>query len=471
MSCKLGLAIGKSFAELTGTLASKDSGGGARVEPEPFVRTRWYLPKKNLADGLKEALRALPPEVKDGTLWVASHSVDRILERRQGKPPAVLVTTGFESWLPLSQPVISARFSRSATRESLPIEHDMVFGITERTKPDGTILTPVGREELEFIAAKLELLKIKDVAITLLNANSNAENENTVAAFLRDKGFRTNQSHLHRNENVVDRWRRTIEASFAEAAISEERDLIQEAIKAIGDERGGTWELFSWSPDGPRPWIEFAAGTARGGLDAALANSATHLKSTAVLHCGLDGLTLFTPKNTIVKQTFGTPVRLTQLVKHGEWPFPNFTDADSGYEPGPMLFGRSHQLAALDILHLQERLQEIEGLTPLISERSRPRILETLFTLAKSPMATSGDKRRPPDAAHIASELERALVEEIALEIAAAGVSDELTLTGAFASSLAPLISARRKDLRVKFNPSEAWRESAAALTSWRPVQ
>jgi hypothetical protein len=349
----------------------------------------------------------------------------------------------------------------------MPIEKDMVFGITERTNPDGTILTAVAREELEFIAAKLELLKVKDVAITLLNANRNPENENAITSFLRDKGYRTNQSSVHRQENVLKRWRQTIEAGFAEAAISEERELINDAIKTVSEERGGNWQIFSWSSEGPRPWIEFTAGTARGGLDAALSNSVAVMENSAVLHCGLDGLTFFTPE----MQSFGPKIRLTQLVKHGKWPFPNFTDADSGYEPGPMLFGRSHQLAALDILHLQERLRDIEGLTPLTSEKSRPRILETVFTLAKSPMAGGGDKRRPPDAAHIASDLEKALFEEIAIEIAAAGIIGEIVLTGAFAASLAPLVSARRRDLKVRFTPSDAWRESAGTLTSWRSTK
>lgn len=449
MSCKLGLAVGESFAELIGFSAKAD---GASDE-KPFCLSRWYLPKKSLADGLKEALKNAPQASAGGNVFIASNSVDRILDRRQGRPPGVLVTSGFESWLTLSQPTTTVPFSPAPRRSHLPLEQDAVFGISERVASDGRVITAIDREELEFIVAKLQLLKVKDLAVCYLNSDVNPENEQATAAFFRDKGFRVFTSHQQSASRLDERWLGAVESSFAESAIEDEREQIEEAFEE------GQWELHAWSAaGGPVPWSEANARTLRGGLSSALHAYFANRKE-ATLHCGLDLISLFAPET----HTLGLPLRLTQTVKHGTWPFPHFTESACGYEPGSMLFGRSHQLAALDILFLQQRLQdEIDGFTPLLNEKSRPRILETLYTLAKTPQAS--DKRRAPDPMKTARELESAFIEEIALEIAAGRVEGRLRVTGPFATTLAPLLKERRPDLKIETPAIEAWCESRACL-------
>jgi len=450
MSCKLGLAVGESFAELIGFSAK----AGAATAEKPFTLSRWYLPKKSLADGLKEAMKNSPQTSAGGQVLIASNSVDRILDRRQGRAPGVLVTSGFETWLGLSRPTTTVQFSPTPRRAQMPLEQDAVFGMSERVSADGRITAAIDREELEFIVAKLQLLKVKDVAVCYLNADANPENELTTAAFLRDKGFRVFLSHQQSARRLDERWLRTVEASFAESAIIEEREEIDTAFASLE----GRWELFSWTSEGPKAWAEANARSVRDGLGFALSSYFAARKETA-LHCGLDAIELYARE----KRSLGVPVRLTQTVGHGTWPFPNFTDNVCGYEPGPMLFGRSHQLAALDILFVQERLrEEIDGFTPLLAEKSRPRILETLLTLTKLPH--TADKRRAPDPLKTARELEKAFIEEIALELGASGVEGPLKVTGPLAAALTPLLRERRPDLKIDWTETEAWCEARAAL-------
>ena len=127
MPCDFALSIGESFAELLGFEA-----GSA----EASSRARWYLPRRNLSESLAEALKEAKAE--GGRLIVTSQAVERILALRQGKSPAILMTSGFETWLGLAQPLESPPFSLRAERsKSLPIDDDFVFGVSERTGGDG----------------------------------------------------------------------------------------------------------------------------------------------------------------------------------------------------------------------------------------------------------------------------------------------------------------------------------------------
>jgi hypothetical protein len=451
MSCDLGLAIGESFAELVGF---------AEGTAAPSLRSRWYLPRKSLAEGFKEAVRGSDlADKKNATVWVTSNSVERILEKTQGRSPAVLVTAGFESWLKLRQPLVTPPFALKPQRRELPTEDDFVFGVSGRIGADGTILSPFEIQDLEFLTAKFEMLKIRDIAVTFLHAQKNPEHENSAAAYLREKGFRVFESHKQTGENETERFRKTIECAFAESAVLEEKERLEAAVKSVSED----WQLQIWSPKGPLPWADYSAVSLRGGLSEAL-NRASATKLS--LHCGLDEFCVFGagPEN---RCSFAWPIRPTQLIKHGAWPFPHLSNDFSGYAPGPMALGRSQQLAAIDVLFVREKLLDIEGLSPLLSEKSRSRILETLFTLAKSPIATP--KKRPPDAKEIASDLERAFVEQAAIRLAASGAKGEVGMSGPLASAMLPLMKARRKDLRFTLMPEAAWQEAISACNR-KPV-
>lgn len=442
MPYEFALSIGESFAELLGYSAES---------PEPFLQNRWYLPRKSLTDGLKENLKSAFPEGSSPTpirIRVATSAVERILSQNQGRSPAVIVNSGFEGAWNLT----------GSEDRALPAEKDFFFGLSGRMASDGRELAALKIDELEQIAAKLELLKVKDVAIVFLHAKINPAHEVQTSKFFQERGFRTVMSHKVPAVSALDIL--TIEAAFAESAVIEEKEQIEAALKSFHEDES-RWMVVGHQ--GVHPWKHYSASLIRGGLHRAFESyAATH--SAQLLHCGLDEFRVFpcSPGSSSKAKPLciSRRVRPTQLIAHGDWPFPYLKEKACGYAPGPMLFGKSQMLAALDVLFACQHLKEVPGLTPLVNEKSRARILEAIFTLAKS---SDTSTKRLPEPATIAQSLERAFIEQITalIQISNSGESKStVTLTGPLAETIRPHLTKRRPDLNFEFKPIHAWCEA-----------
>jgi hypothetical protein len=447
-----------------------------------------------MAEVLKEAFRALGPAAEiGGTLNIVSSRHERSLLRRQGSAPAFLVTAGFENWLQERRALTSPLFSQEPVKAWLPMENDRVFGVSERVRSSGEIEKEISSEELEQIAAKLELSRTKQVAIGFLNSNVNPANEIRVASFFRERGLSVFTSHECVTASTstdaaglseVARWQTALEQAFTAPAVEEEISELQLALdEALGSAREA-WQAQVLGPSGWSPLSEASSVQVSGSFSRALQSLTANPSliglqaNDIVLHLGLESFHLLhvgqTISPTIARSAKDTllPLQPTQAVALEGWPVPTYGGDDRGYEPGPMLFGKSHNLALIDILFARERLLEIEGFTPLVAERARPRILETLFTLGKSiPTERVGASI---DARDVAEDLELSAIERIAGEIARALAilpstardRANIVLTGALASSFAPLLKQRRPDLSINLSPEAEWIESSACLAA-----
>ncbi len=446
MPHEFALSIGESFAELLAYSADP---------AQATYRSRWYLPRKGVGDGLKEALKSLSidetnePSIR---LTVATSAVERILAQDQGRPPALLVNAGFEGSAHLLNQFITPQFSFRSERRPLPIDNNLVFGVSGKIAPDGSELAPLRLEDLEQIVAKLELVNVRDVAIAFLHSTANPKHELQAAEFLRERGLRPFLSHAMEG---TDKKRRAIEAAFAESAVIEEKEEIENALKPFVRE----WRVVG--ANGLKEWHHYSAATIRGGLNHALRKLAS-LEDGIVIHCGLDEFEVYVagPERHLVTSR----IRPTQMVVHGTWPFPYFSETACDYAPGPMLFGKSQVLAAVDTLFVCQHLKEIMGFTPLINEKSRPRILEALFTLAKS-----SDTAAKPEPIEVAQSLVRAFVEQVAVKLqlslhegALAQANSEVQLIGPLAETMRPLLTERRPDLKFVCTPDASWGETFA---------
>lgn len=461
MSSKVGLRIGESFAEI-------------RAFPTPFrpaaFQTRWYRPKRSITDVLKEAANALAPaERATGIISITSSRHENALERRQGSAPALLVTSGFETWLAERKPLISPIFSNEPQRGWLPLETDRIFGMSERVRADGAVEKGLALEDLEFLAAKLELLRVKQIAIALLNSHVNPEHEKQAEAFFRERGYSVFSSHSFSADSnaasEVARWRLALETAFAAPAIEEERREILSAIdEALGADRAG-WTVELLGASGVQDFTTASASEFRRGFTQSLARYFEPRRERLGLHLGLETFTLYKKKNGLLIER-PLPLQPTQSISQQGWSIPTYAAGDRGYEPGPMLFGRSHQLALIDVLFARENLATIEGFTPLVAERSKARIIETLFTLGKS---LSTGSSGTIDARDIAADLELSAIERLAAEIACADThgeaADGVLLTGALATSLEPLLKKRRPDLKFIKPADGEWLEADACLS------
>jgi hypothetical protein len=452
MSCQVGLAIGESFAELRAFAAPG--------QPAAH-QTRWYLSRKTLGEGIREALKEIREKLgtgsETGLLSVSSAAVDRALDRKQGQTPALIVTSGFETWTKAQTEMTSPVFSLRPGRQPHLAHNDFIFGISGRLAANGTEISPLNTDELSFMKSKLEMLKVKHLAVGLLHSKTSPDHEKQVVKWFAENGLRAFASSDFEHETESARWNAAVEAAYAESALEDEKSSIETAFReGLGDQASG-WKMIHWSANGENAWEEFSAASTRNGLACALTRSASiRNRSSTVLHLGLDRFYLIRPD----QQAMALSLRPTQLIEVGAWSFPSLSESSAGYEPGPMLFGKSQQLSVLDLLYVRDRLKAASPFEALINERSRSRILESLLILGNA--AGLGKGPSPLDARQVAEDIENVVIEKIATDLLE--INGQVVLQGALASSLAPLLKRRRPDLNFDVSESAEWSEADACI-------
>lgn len=446
---RIGIWIGDSFAEITSNQAP--------------TTHRWFLPKKSIADALKATLLSFEADAKSGgAIAIASSRTDSALARKQGNAPALLVTAGFEAWARLASKNSVHTPSLRADRAWFPTSTEQTFGIEERISPEGKIERALKIEELEFLVAKLQMTKTKEVAIGFLHADRYPDHERQAAQYLREKGFKVVASHELPHANKYSesaRWRKTLEAAYTESLIQEDVSSLLAVLKEL--ELDDKWAISFWGELGLTR--EATSASIRSGVESAVAASLPALSDLGYFF-GLEEFLALkrTDQNGIsILKTSLLPVQPTCQIGVSAWPFPSWTGIDRGYEPGPMLFGKSHQLTLLDVLYVRGKMKtEIEAFSERISEKSQPRILEALTTLGKD----LSEPGRRTDAKLIAEDLETSAVERLAMELSSADTkSKAVHVFGPLASTLLPLLEKRRPD--VKFVHDAGLTLAHAALT------
>lgn len=482
MSITLGLRIGESFAELVASRGSQIA-----------FHQRWYLPKLSLTEGLRAALQSASPAFtkeelssKKNRLIFSSSRAAQILRRRQGEAPAFLTTSGFETRLSFQSPVTTPAFAAQAARGWVPFDTRRTFGIRERILADGKILKALEIEELAEITAKLELLKIKSVAIGFVHCTQNPIHELQAANYLREKGFRVVTSHgegqcpLEKgNKKDLDessegeRWMRALEEAYVVEPLSEDLKAIDQAFRDVLMEDHASWAIQIWSATGPIDFdIESESHRAhdlKKGFHTSLEEWAKSCPQSVVLHLGLEGFFAFGTAQAqpsvgahphYLKRSLELPVHATNTVEIGDWSVPRFSDAAKGFEPGPMIFGKAHHLTPIDLLSICGHLKTSDEITELIHEKSASRILEALFTFGKM-IPTESDKVSV-DAQDVAQALETAWIETIVATVSRLAPRS-VRVTGALAQSLLPLLAKRRPDWSFAMGQESEFAEAFAA--------
>jgi hypothetical protein len=451
-----GLSIGDSFAELANSTAQSTGSADSGFEP-----ARWFLPRKNLSEGLRE--RLAPVLENGGELRVATSLPETILSRTIGSSITFLTTNGFESWLGMQTQTSAAEILFQPARATLPVKETSIFGVTERVSFDGQIQQELSLEEMTFLVSKLKLLGVERVAIGFLNSHRNPQNEKQAALHLKENGFQVSISSDFNGENERGRWLQAILHSYSQSALEDQRLQILSALGESADK----WTLTFWNHEGLDSSLGFSSSI---GLMQALWQ---RTDKTPQLHLGLERFVLLQPgRGTRYMTDLGvidlnTPSHLalavqpTGAVALGPWLAPEVTSTNRGYEPGPMLLGRSQQPTFLDVLYVRGRLKEISGLTPLILEKTQSRIFEALMILSRGIPGVS-----TKDPKHMAEDLETGAIEKINTDLILNDISGSVRLTGALAPSLAPLLKGRRPDIKWTLDRDAEWARSLAVAGS-----
>lgn len=444
MAWRIGLHLGDVFAEAT---ARRD--GESR-------QGRWFLPQSSLGKGLKQFCEA--NGITEIEQFNVSHKiVPQIMQRRLGASPAFLVTSGFENWLEMNLPVQPEQFSLTPRKGPSPIDRDLVFGLSERVSATGRVEKAVDMQELEFLVSKLQMLNIKQLAVGLLHAQKNPTNEQMVADFFRQKGFRVFSAielagHLPCEEK--QRWWTAYLDAFLTPVYEEMWKTVETQIREVGPDA----KVIDFAQSVPERGQEMNSVLA-GVFSTAwsLYRGARKTESKKVLYCGIEDfylLHLDREPSAQWNSNYGT-VRLTVppvlalsvqpdlRISKGFWGCASFDEQRLGFEPGPMCFGKGLHPCFLDVLFAEGHLDSATALQDRLVTKTRARIIETLS-------AYSRDETSPVDFQKLPQH-----VLDLALLQLTLAIDDEvgrisLSLQGPLASSLlSPLKSRLGPQLRL----------------------
>jgi hypothetical protein len=438
------LYLGESFAEIgvisaTGLIQSR----------------RWYVGRGPVTRGLSQFLTE-HNQTPLSEMLIVNKSTLGVLRRRLGSSTAFLVTAGFENWLTMNRPIRQKHFTVHAERAASILDSSMIFGLSERMSPEGKPEKPVETADLEFLAAKLKLHSVEEVAVGLLHSGRNPLHEQHVGQFLRDQGFRVHlSSDLSRHDYEVDRWWAAITNAYLG---HRHREILTEVKTAMQESGHLTADL---KVVGGQGLIEPEANGAP--LDTLFGSLFVLNKwrqrrnSQALLYLGVEDFFLFDgrwPERKSWRADYGpvgaihpaylrVDLQATQLVQKSFWGVASLSRHEGGFEPGPMCLGKGLVPQYLDILWLLGRIDNLPGLSDRWSEKSRARIEEALTALARE---TGQRQRSSPKELALALEAEGARRLAAQLPLGAT----EVTVCGPLSGALKPSLEPAFKDLGAK---------------------
>jgi len=143
----------------------------------------------------------------------STRGTNALLERK-GARTAFITTKGFRDLLLIGTQQRPDLFALKIEKEKSLYSH--VVEVNERISSDGTVLTPISKEEIDLLVSKLKKLKIDSIAIAFLNSYKNPAHELSLAQFLAEAGFNyVSISHVLANQiKILPRAETTVANAY-----------------------------------------------------------------------------------------------------------------------------------------------------------------------------------------------------------------------------------------------------------------
>ena len=148
-------------------------------------------PGRALLECVSQISGAASPRVRHGT----TVGTNTLLERK-GARVAFVTTAGFEDTIAIGRQARAHLYNWFATPPDCIVPRELRFGVPERTAPDGRILRRPAAREIEDLVARVGASGAESIAISLLFAFANPENETLVARALGRLGKPVSVSHI-----------------------------------------------------------------------------------------------------------------------------------------------------------------------------------------------------------------------------------------------------------------------------------
>ncbi|WP_413584935.1 hydantoinase/oxoprolinase N-terminal domain-containing protein [Bdellovibrio sp. HCB274] len=369
-SFMLGVSVGESFAEYillngSNTVATK----------------RAYLSRENLKNSLQQFVSA-HKDKGIAKAFVSLRISEKLMDYKLSGAVAHVTTEGFENWLELRG------CSGSALTSS-----ELHFSVRERILASGQILHALANEEIEAIAAKLQLMEIKKVCLHLLHANINPAHEKQALELFQAKGIEVFIPEKTENQDEVTRWRKNaLNATISSLFQDLKKDLLEGMKDAVAESSvyfvGSAGEVFQ-DETHKRVGSLFASYSALG--------FQYQDSKMDVLHLGLEDFVLISPSSwsDIWESPWGKvenkslqirqlSVQPTMGIKLNSFKHFDFHRNVEGWEPGPMSFGRGQKTTLMDLWTENAKVTKMDGLQDRIVAAGIQKFKTSLLTLVKS---------------------------------------------------------------------------------------
>ena len=435
MAWSIDLNLSESFAEVVACQNSQRVG------------THWFMPRQSLSSGLQKFKEQHLGDETAESVRISVKSVQKIIERRLGTSPALLVTGGFENWLEMSLPIHQDYFTTQPDRVPPLVPRDFVFGVNERVSASGTIEKAVDHEQLEFLVSKLKMNNIQSVAVAFLHAHKNASNETTVAHFLKEYGFKVYCSSQYENfNNEKNAWWAALLTTYLAPTFEEIFSHLQEDIKKVFN----TSEILLTSPHGD---INSADSphilSTQFGYISELLEQHSELNGAGLFYLGYEEF-IYIPLEQNASSKWSSPfgdffikkpnfkklrIQPSQIINETFWGSAGYTQSEAGFEPGPMTLGRGHNPTFFDVLLLKDRFKKLPHLQELSTSQGMVRANESLEALSRV-----AHNRNAFNQKDLLTWLEEIALMDIVMELQKLSLSKKVHCIGPLAQAVIPQI-------------------------------
>jgi 5-oxoprolinase (ATP-hydrolysing) len=162
----------------------------------------------------------------------STRGTNALLEKK-GARTAFITTKGFKDLLLIGTQQRPDLFALKIEKEKPLYSH--VIEVNERISSDGTVLTPISKEEIDLLVSKLKKLKIDSIAIAFLNSYKNPAHELSLGQFLAKAGFNyVSISHVLANQiKILPRAETTVANAYLAPIINEYLRNIHRGIGCV----------------------------------------------------------------------------------------------------------------------------------------------------------------------------------------------------------------------------------------------
>lgn len=389
------ISLGVSFGEVSLVATSAPN-----VEKKILAQKYIYFQQENLTQSLKKFWQEsfLNPEISSlaplQSITICSRFMERIYLSKLGGSVAQITTAGFEHWLAMNQETHAGALHGQKYRLEFLASQENVFGIRERVSESGEILQPLQIQELELIHGKLKLLGIQRVCINFLHSTKNPQHLSQAHQYFQELGYEVFSEKNIRSDNATtecERWRKNVLNACLWGTFQDIQDEIKKSLEgfsipSIRYLNSEGQRIDAHSPE-CRDMSSFLFGFAH----------LLTIKSARTLYLGAENWFWIERKSAInsvettIWQSPWGPLALrspqvrrlqaqpTLEMIQSPWGGLLPSENELGYEPGPMLFGRSLRLLSCDLLFDTDKDELI-----YISESGKKRFMEHMNTLQKN---------------------------------------------------------------------------------------